>query len=470
MKTIITLLLFVLCSGLSIAKTWKVGTSRTYKLPSQVATLVSQGDTVEIDAGVYSSDVAKWTANNLVIKGVGGLAHLKSNGNASGGKGIWVIAGHGVKIEYIEFSECAVPDHNGAGIRIEGKNISISYCYFHHNENGILAGTVNPSTIIIEYTEFGFNGYGDGLTHNLYINHVDTLIFRYNYSHHAMVGHELKSRANVNYILYNRLSDETNGTASRNIDLPNGGTSYIIGNIIEQGPQTQNSNLIGYGLEGFTNTSANEVYAINNTIINNRNGGSFFSFQAGTVLFKAFNNIIAGQGNFITGTVPSNLDTANNSIITTLSSFGFANSSNYDYHLTSSSKTCINNGKYPGTASSFKLNPTSEYLHSNKTMARCVSGILDIGAYEYCTLSQKETPFIFYRLYPNPSNGKLTIETPSSLNNTLEIYSVLGTLIGQYKLTKPQTEIQLNLEEGMYYYQINNQDKMVIKGKIILKY
>lgn len=128
-------------------------------------------------------------------------------------------------MENIEFSGCAVPDKNGAGIRQEGANLTVRSCYFHDNENGILAGTVKNGPIWIEYSEFGYNGNGDGYSHNLYINNVDTLIFQFNYSHHAKIGHELKTRAHVNYILYNRLSDEVTGTASRNIDIPNGGTT-----------------------------------------------------------------------------------------------------------------------------------------------------------------------------------------------------------------------------------------------------
>jgi hypothetical protein len=85
---------------------------------------------------------------------------------------------------------------------------------------------------------------------------VDSLIFRFNYSHHAHVGHELKSRAHVNMIAYNRFSNEATGDASRDIDLPNGGQAYLIGNTIQQGMQAQNSNMVGYGLEGLNNPGA----------------------------------------------------------------------------------------------------------------------------------------------------------------------------------------------------------------------
>ena len=183
--------------------TWNVGPTHTYTLPSQVSTLVQNGDTVLIDAGVYNSDVARWTANNLVLRGNGGMAHLKANGNSYGGKAIWVVSGNNTTVEQIEFSLCSVVDLNGAGIRQEGINLTVRHCYFHDNDEGILAGDNVTSNILIEYTEFYNNGYGDGFSHNLYINHVNSLTFQYNYSHHAHIGHELKSRAYNNYILYN---------------------------------------------------------------------------------------------------------------------------------------------------------------------------------------------------------------------------------------------------------------------------
>lgn len=76
---------------------------------------------------------------------------------------------------------------------------------------------------------------GHGFTHNVYIGNCASLVFAFNYSHDANVGHLLKTRAAVNYILYNRLTGE-NGTDSYEIDIPNGGTSFVIGNLIQQGP------------------------------------------------------------------------------------------------------------------------------------------------------------------------------------------------------------------------------------------
>ena len=266
-------------STLASAAVILVGPTRTYTLPSQAAAVSLDGDIIEIDAGIYLNDAAVWRRNNLTLRGVGGRAHMKmtqqiayipSNDQANG-KGIWVTQGSNMTIENIEFSGAAVADQNGAGIRHEGNNLTIRNCYFHDNENGFLG---EGGALVIENSEFAYNGFGDGFTHNLYVGNTASLTFRGNYSHHAKIGHTLKSRAQENYILYNRITDET-GTASYEIDLPNGGRSVIMGNLIQQSAATDNSTIISYGAEGLSNT-LKDLYVVNNTVVNSRSAGSTF--------------------------------------------------------------------------------------------------------------------------------------------------------------------------------------------------
>jgi hypothetical protein len=173
----------------------QVGPTRTYKVPSEASSVAKDGDIIEIDAGDYLGDTATWKQNNLMLRGVGGKVHLIANGQSAGGKAIWVIQGNNTTLENIEFSGATVPDQNGAGIRQEGNNLTVRFCYFHDNEEGILAGDNPSSEILIEYSEFGYNGFGDGYSHNLYINHIAKFTMQYCYSHHAKVGHLVKSRA-----------------------------------------------------------------------------------------------------------------------------------------------------------------------------------------------------------------------------------------------------------------------------------
>ncbi|MBP7512943.1 MAG: T9SS type A sorting domain-containing protein [Flavobacteriales bacterium] len=410
------------------ATAWTVGPGQTYTMPSQVSTLVGDGDTVNIEAGVYPSDVARWQVDNLVLRGVGGVAHLESNGLSWGDKAIWVIQGNNTTVEWIEFSECQVPDHNGAGIRHEGLNLTVRHCWFHHNENGILCGEYHPSTVRIEYSEFGHHGFGDGYSHNLYIGNVDSLIFRYNYSHHADVGHELKSRAWVNVIEYNRIGNEADGTASREIDLPNGGQAYLIGNVIQQGLQSENSNIVGFGMEGLSNPGPQEFYAVNNTIVNEKANGSFFQAPA-DVFFKAYNNVLAGGGEFMP-TWPTSIDTLANLRATNIVAVQFADAATYDYHIDEASPA-HNLGFPAGLATTgYPLVALYEYVHPTSEVLRCQHATLDAGAFETCTTGMAVQVTGGFELFPNPAADHVAITVPTGLTVTgIELIDGQGRVV-----------------------------------------
>jgi hypothetical protein len=369
----------------SSAEIWRVGPTRTYTKPSIVAPLVSAGDTVEIDAATYIGDVCAWFPSNLLLKGVGGKPHLRANGNYALGKGIWVFVGNDITVDNIEFSEAAVPDQNGAGIRLDGNGIKVKNCYFHNNENGILTNNTYNGNVIIDNSEFAYNGDGIGQAHNIYIGHVDSAIVRFCYFHHANVGHELKSRARVNYLLYNRFSNEATGNASREIDLPNGGVGFLIGNVVQQGPNGENGNMVGYGLEGLVNTAPHEIYLINNTFVNERAaGGSFLQANSAASRIKVYNNIFAGNGTpIIFGGASVIIDSLTNRIINNITEVGFVNIPSYNYQISFSS-LLINAGTNPGVANNgVSLMPIFQYAHPISFITRSPESTLDIGAYEF---------------------------------------------------------------------------------------
>jgi Right handed beta helix region len=371
----------------ALARKLLVGTGKAYAKPSLAAADAQNGDTVEIDPGVYESDACSWDADNLVIRvpgaSEGKRAHLKSNGVHAQGKGIWVVGGKNTTIEGIEFSGAKVPDENGAGIRQEGPGVTIRYCYFHDNENGILA---DGGDMVIEYSEFAHNGLGEvGRTHNIYVSSATSLTFRYCYTHHAVIGHNLKSRAQKNFILYNRIMDEADGTGSYDIDLPNGGLAVILGNTIQQGPETDNSIVVAYGAEGLK-FSTNELYVVHNTLVNDRSGGTYFSIDGKPTVSKFFNNFFSGNGTLFTGTVT---DTSANMLS---ANAGFLDKAKYDYRLSTNSPA-IDKAVDAGTGGGMSLIPEWQYLHPSGREPRKAVSKLDIGAFEWsdaATLRRKK--------------------------------------------------------------------------------
>ena len=268
--------------GFGTGDVWEVGPERTYKKPSEVAGKVGDGDIVLIDAATYACDTGVvWRADQLTLRGVGGQPHLAAEGcGIPGGKGIWVPGGTDLLIDNIAFSGASVPDENGAGIRFEGSGqVIIRNSAFHHNENGILFTPpfADSTDLLIEHSEFAFNGVSSGQSHNVYINETRSFTFRYNDSHDSHVGHLLKTRARENYILYNRLAT-MDGTGSYEIDLSEGGDAWIIGNVIQQGRVSENKGVIAYAgevavAEGETSRGGH-LYVVNNTIVNDRLDGA----------------------------------------------------------------------------------------------------------------------------------------------------------------------------------------------------
>ena len=361
------------------AATLQVGPGKPFATPCAAIAAAAAGDTIQIDsAGNYAGDVCQWNTNGLTLIGVGsGRAVLNASGKSSQGKAIWVISGNDNTVENIEFTGASVVDLNGAGIRAEGSNLTIRNCYFHDNQEGILTDG-GPSTILIEFSEFSHNGAGDGFSHNLYIGNVSRFIFRYNYSHGAVIGHLLKSRAAQNEIYYNRLSDEATGTASYDIDLPNGGRSFIVGNLIEKGPNAQNSALVSYQEEGANSGNpTHELFVVNNTMVNDFGRGTFVVVDSSVAVPAVIkNNIFQGSGSV---TTQANAVVANNFS----GNAKLANPASFDYHLLAGS-LAIDAGADPGSGAGVSLAPLSQYVHPACAEGRATTGTaIDIGAYEF---------------------------------------------------------------------------------------
>jgi len=389
-RTLITAsILACLVPTVASADTLQVGPDKPYTTVNAAIAAAQPGDVIEIDAGEYVDDVTTITTGDLTIRGVGDTrAHLRATVEVANQKGIFAIeVGTGpIVIENMEFSGAFIQGNgdNAAGIRMQGQSLVVRDCFFHDNQNGILAGGTADYDITIENSEFGHNGNpGSGQEHNVYVSGDTRLfVFRGNYSHHAYSGHTLKSRARESHILYNRFSDEADGTSSYLIDLPNGNLAYVIGNVIEQGPMAENTGtLLNFNAEDGAGPD-NRLFVVNNTFVNDNGSTPAFvrahnTDQAEVVLR---NNLWVGQGMPFAedGGTASVTDEGN----LAPKDAGFVDAAGYDYNLLETS-VARDVGVDPGADGDVSLEPTEQYVHPTSTAERPADGAIDVGAYEW---------------------------------------------------------------------------------------
>lgn len=353
----------------------KVGPNEPLKRPSDAARVAQDNDVIEIEAGRYVGDVAVWGQNGLLLRGVNGRPHLDSQGRTAADQGIWVFRGNDIAVENIEFSGARSTARNGSGIRFFGNNLTVRDSYFHDNEDGVLTYTSPEGDVLIERSVFAHNGAGDGQSHNIYIGQVRSFTLRFSHSHDSKSGHEVKSRARINRIEYNRLTDEDDGTSSYVIDLPEGGYAYVVGNVLEKGGKSQNPNAISFAAER-RDVAEGGLWVINNTFYN-RFFDAIFVANRSKLPMLVLNNVLLGAPAVLRDGPGTD---RNNSRKPTP---GIVDGAAYDFRLTADS-ALIDTAENPGKAGDMPLWPEFEYVHPAGGRARQHIGALDAGAYEFC--------------------------------------------------------------------------------------
>ena len=270
--------------------TLNVGAGQAYATLAAAVAASRDGDIIAVQAGTYVNDFAT-ISTNITIKGVGGMANFVATEAPPNGKGILVTQSD-VTIQNLSFSGAAVADGNGAGIRYDSGNLVIIDSYFHGNQDGLLANADADGTIRIVGSEFANNGTGDGYTHNLYVGNIASLVIDDSYFHDAVIGHQIKSRAQSTTITNSRIYDGTTGTGSYSIDLPNGGVGVIRDNVIQQGANSDNPAIIHYGGESAAYAGSSLTIA-DNVVVNDRTNGTLLN-NATTVTASLSGNDIYG--------------------------------------------------------------------------------------------------------------------------------------------------------------------------------
>jgi hypothetical protein len=264
-RTILILLLCGFAPSMGLTRTLEVGPTHEIANAPQAAALARDGDRIVFDPGVYR-DCAIWPASHLTVEAR--LAPRAANrtvmtqtivtGGACGDRALFYFLGHDITVRGINFQHARDSSHTGAGILMEGDNLTVENATFVNNENGILTGGSPGSVVRVRNVWFQGNGSCAGpCAHALY---VGARIARLEVSGCAFldthVGHSIKSRAISTLVRDSRIDDGATGTSSYQIELPDGGDAEIINNEIHKGALSENKEVaISIGTETVRNPS-----------------------------------------------------------------------------------------------------------------------------------------------------------------------------------------------------------------------
>lgn len=176
------------------------------------------------------------------------------DGVACEDKAAFVLRGEGSAVDGIVFRNIQVPDGNGAGIRIELGDLTVTNSMFLDSQQGMLGATDRASRIRIDQSTFSGLGYcADDCAHGIYLGtHGSVTITRSRFER-GTGGHYVKLRAPTVTITDSSFDDTAGRKTNYMIDLSEGGTGLIARNTFVQGRNKENwSGLIVVSAEGRT--------------------------------------------------------------------------------------------------------------------------------------------------------------------------------------------------------------------------
>lgn len=257
---LLSLLAILVLAAPAAARVLEVGPTRAMIMPSQAAAAAADGDVVIIDPGVYQ-DCAVFTASGLTVQARPLTPSAKPTimsrpvitGPPCADRGLFLFFGNNVTVRGLTFAGARDSSHNGAGILMEGTNLTVEDSQFLNNEDGILTGGGAESVVHVSGSLFRGNGSCEGAcAHALYVGRrIGRLEVVNSVFIDTHVGHSIKSRALKTVITGNRIEDGVNGTSSYLIELPEGGDAVIEDNVFQKGAQSQNKDAaISIGVPG----------------------------------------------------------------------------------------------------------------------------------------------------------------------------------------------------------------------------
>ena len=230
--------------------------------------VLKDGDQLLISKGVYTNPIVI-KKNDITIKGVGHVVFQKGTAE---GKGFILSKGNNLTIINIECRNIANSDGNGACIRQEGINLTLHHVFFHSSQEGILETASHTGFIKVYNSRFERLGF-DGQAHGIYTNKAELYIENSLFIATKNEGNAIKVRGKKLFVKASILVSLSAGD-SRLIDMSNGGQLMVVDSILGQGPNSVNSQVIGYGLEKMSH-QLNDINLTGNLVYLDRLGENY---------------------------------------------------------------------------------------------------------------------------------------------------------------------------------------------------
>lgn len=257
-------LILSLSAGAAVAQPpaprFRVGDRGFASLQEAVAAIGAGEGTIHIAPGMY---------RECAVQDAGRVAYVADTPGKTvfsrvtcEDKAALVLRGQAARVDGIVFSHFEVGDGNGAGIRIETGNLTVTRSMFLDSQSGILSAEDPSSTISVDHSTFaglGNDPTGNG-AHAIYVGNYGALRVTACRFERGTGGHYVKSRAPRIEVAGNSFDDTRGHMTNYMIDLSNGARGRITDNMFVMGKDKDNhSVMISVAPEGARNDSTGLV-------------------------------------------------------------------------------------------------------------------------------------------------------------------------------------------------------------------
>ncbi|MCL2645892.1 MAG: right-handed parallel beta-helix repeat-containing protein [Phycisphaerales bacterium] len=275
--------------SLTFAATLEVGDDKAFQQIEKAVAAAKPGDEIVVylkqDGSAYRQPVLLVRTPKLTIRAADPQKPVELDGNGFTYSGVGNIPraivqfdpeASGSTLDGFRLINARNDSHNGAGARINQANdVTIRNCEISDNDMGIMSNGEAPKQTaarqLIEKCKITNNGTAKhpGYNHNLYLGGTSVTVQECEIAN-AVTGHNLKSRAHLNFIIKNNIHDSSN----RELDLVDaegttdivGSHSFLIENTITKAPKcTGNKAVIHFGRDGKASHNGT-IWLIRNTI------------------------------------------------------------------------------------------------------------------------------------------------------------------------------------------------------------